>query len=252
MSVGNAGKTQVFVDTTTIANGDSIAAYLADGSGNFLTSQLIQSVRRLDVNMASERAEDTAHTSGDYLMAAGGVRNDAGTALAADGDYIPFMFDANGRLYTNATSNFSHSEDSAASSGDIGSFSLSVRRDAAGVSNTSADGDYAEMQSWSNGELKTVDIYNETNLQQIVDVGTIASALPAAALARRKFLFVQNVNAANRILYLGSATVTADTAATGGFQIGKGGYVGISAGPGNVVYGISTAAATKTMVWEHA
>ncbi len=44
--------------------------------------------------------EDVAHVSGDRGMAIWGVRNDAETPLAADGDYIPFMMDAEGALIT--------------------------------------------------------------------------------------------------------------------------------------------------------
>lgn len=50
------------------------------------------------------KAEDSVHTSGDIGNFVFAVRNDpnaAGipTALAADGDYIPFTVDASGRLY---------------------------------------------------------------------------------------------------------------------------------------------------------
>lgn len=47
------------------------------------------------------KAEDAAHTTGDTGVMMLAVRNDAGTALAADGDYIPVMVDSAGRLYVN-------------------------------------------------------------------------------------------------------------------------------------------------------
>lgn len=47
---------------------------------------------------ALSKAEDSVHSSGDQGIMALGVRNDAGTALAADGDYIPFTTDATGAV----------------------------------------------------------------------------------------------------------------------------------------------------------
>lgn len=47
------------------------------------------------------KAEDAVHASGDTGVMMLAVRNDAGTALAADGDYIPVMVDSAGRLYVN-------------------------------------------------------------------------------------------------------------------------------------------------------
>lgn len=44
------------------------------------------------------KAEDTLHSDGDVGVMALGVRNDAVTALAGDGDYHPMMFNVNGRL----------------------------------------------------------------------------------------------------------------------------------------------------------
>lgn len=53
---------------------------------------------------ALSKAEDSVHGSGDQGIMALAVRNDAGTALAADGDYIPFSMDANGALRVNVVS----------------------------------------------------------------------------------------------------------------------------------------------------
>lgn len=49
------------------------------------------------------KAEDSVHVSGDSGIMSLAVRNDAGTALAADGDYIPFTTDSSGALYVNVT-----------------------------------------------------------------------------------------------------------------------------------------------------
>lgn len=48
------------------------------------------------------KAEDAAHSSGDVGVMGLAVRNDAGTALAADGDYIPLIVNSAGHLWVAA------------------------------------------------------------------------------------------------------------------------------------------------------
>ena len=55
---------------------------------------------------------------------------------------------------------------------------------------------------------------------EVVSVGTSATALPTTALVGRKYIQVQNVGSV--IVYIGDATVTADTASTGGSQLEPG------------------------------
>jgi hypothetical protein len=177
------GKYKIAVDTADLANGDSIASYLVDGAGNLLTSTLVSGDQALDVNVvqsalptgaatettlasvlselqALSHAEDAAHTSGDLGVMSLAVRNDAGTALAADGDYIPLSTDANGNLRVAGTFtvdfSFDYAEDSAHTTGDIGAFTLAVRRDTR-TSGVSADGDYASFNVNSVGELYVKD-----------------------------------------------------------------------------------------------
>lgn len=45
------------------------------------------------------KAEDAAHNSGDVGVMALGVRQDTATALGANGDYVPLIFDSSGRLH---------------------------------------------------------------------------------------------------------------------------------------------------------
>lgn len=59
---------------------------------------------------ALSKAEDSVHTSGDQGIMGLAVRNDAGTALAADGDYIPFSTDSSGSLYVNVSNDISTSD----------------------------------------------------------------------------------------------------------------------------------------------
>lgn len=272
MSLTGAGKTQTEVNTTTIADGDSIASYLVDSLGQFLTSTLVVAAQALDVNVVQSAlpagaaldatlqsiltilTDEESSFGGTYTTGDAGarsliaVRSDAGGPLEADGKYSPLSLDATGAVRVAGTFMLpgTYAEDSAATSGDIGMFTLAVRRDTTGTQ-TSANGDYSEFQTWSNGDLKVVDHLNKINLQQIVSVGTSAVALPTAALAFRKSMMIQNLSSA--VVYVGSSTVTT-TGATRGFQIGKGGYISLDAGPAQAIFGIATAAASDVGVWE--
>ena len=99
--------------------------------------------------------EDSVHVSGDKGVMSLAVRNDAGTALADDGDYIPFTTDNLGRLRTFAATDYSRVEDSPHTSGDIGAFVLGVRNDN-NVPLTNANFDYTPLATDAAGQLKTV------------------------------------------------------------------------------------------------
>jgi hypothetical protein len=277
MAQGVSGLTKIAIDTGTIAEGASIAAYVTDAAGALITSTLVGGDQSLDVNItqsvlptgaATETtlasilselqgytyAEDSAHSSGDIGIMGLAVRNDAGTSLvSADGDYSPLSVDATGALrivgsiVVNEAGDYA--EDSAHSSGDFGYFNLAVRNDAQSTTLTSATGDYSGFAVDDKGAMFVKDIANKSNLQQVVTVGTSAVALPASPLANRSSMFVQMLSGGD--LYLGSATVT-NSGSTRGFMIGKGGYVTIDAGPANAVYGIANAAGKDVLVWEFA
>lgn len=84
------------------------AASSAGTDGDFATLNTDAS-GRLWVNCGTgcsggtQYAEDAAHASGNTGTLALVVRNDAGTALAADGDNIPLMVNSAGALYTAVT-----------------------------------------------------------------------------------------------------------------------------------------------------
>ncbi len=277
MSQGVAGLTKIAIDTGSIGDGASIAAYLVDAAGTLLTSTLVGSDQALDVNIVQSvlptgaatettlasllselqgvtHAEDAAHASGDLGVMGLAVRNDAGTSLvSADGDYSPLSLDANGNLRVSGALTVDeagdYAEDSAHSSGDVGYFMLGVRNDNQATTMTSATGDYASFSVDDRGAMYVKDVAAKTNLQQIVTVGTTAVALPASPLAGRSSMFIQMLSGGQ--LYLGSATVT-NSGATRGIQLGNGGYVNVDVGPGNLVYGVASAAGKDVAVWEFA
>lgn len=74
------------IEVEQLAQGVTLDAILVD------TSSIDSTLTALS------KAEDSVHGSGDQGIMALAVRNDAGTALAADGDYIPFSMDSSGAL----------------------------------------------------------------------------------------------------------------------------------------------------------
>lgn len=126
------------------------AAVQVESSPNVVFASLL----KLD----AEKAEDAAHTSGDNGLMILAVRKDSAAALAGtDGDYIPLIVDANGRLHVldanSATiAALSKAEDAAHSSGDTGIQLLTVRKDTAeAIAGTT--GDYAPLEVDASGQL---------------------------------------------------------------------------------------------------
>jgi hypothetical protein len=99
------------------------------------------------------------------------VRNDAGTALAADGDYIPFTTDATGAIRVagtfTANEDYIYDEDSAAADGDKLAGIGAVRQDTLSAS-TSADGDWGWFKQTNVGELYVKDSAAGTSLASIL------------------------------------------------------------------------------------
>jgi len=251
MGIVAGGKTQISANTAAITSGDNIASYLIDAAGNLFTSSLVGAKYHLDTYDAGSKVEDVAHVSGDVLNTYA-VRSDTATALGADGDYVPFITDADGKLWTAASlpaiQDFTKAEDSASTTGDILAIMGVVRNDVAG-SQVSADGDYAWMQQNKVGEMRVANKAETAILQQVITVGTTAVALPATPLAARKNVMVQMLSGGS--LYIGSATVTS-SGATRGPLLGRGGFVTLDVSDDIDVYGIADAAGKDVAVLEMA
>lgn len=317
-----SGIYKIAVNTASLADGASIASYLTDASGNLLTSTTIGAKQRLDtvdaashidgaayaagvdylssmgavdesgnwqplninaagalivsasVSFPSDYAEDSAATSGDIGSFSLLVRQDTlAISTSTDGDYGAFKSNAKGELWVKdadvlaelvlvkgdtasiATSTgttastlsaLSKAEDAAHSSGDTGIQALAVRKDAQGT-NAGTDGDYASLQTWSEGSLKVVDVANGAALQQQISVATTATLLPATALSNRKSLMIQNVG--SKSIWVGSATVTASGATTG-IEVPKGGFMEFEVGPAVSMYAIASGSAVVANVFE--
>lgn len=144
------------------------------------------------------KAEDAAHTTGDTGVMALAVRKDTAAALAgADGDYIPLIVDASGRLWvmlpansgvdigdvdvtsviagTGAT-NLGKAEDAVHGSGDTGVMMLGVRKDtAAALAGT--DGDYQPLIMDASGRLHIAPIPASENLVGLIGSSDIQVAV---------------------------------------------------------------------------
>lgn len=77
-------------------------------------------------------------------------------------------------------------------------------------------------------------------LQTTTDVDQVAEAVPATTLNHRRMIIIQNNHASNTV-YIGSSTVTADTAATGGYQLGPSDSVAFTLDGSVAIYAISSA-----------
>lgn len=273
---GSGGKTKIAIDTSTLADGDSIAAYLV-ASGTQLTAtgsslnvnvtaSALPSGAATETTLASILTDINLLTNLDGAVWAAGstgsmplaVRKDTGAAFSgvADGDFSPLQVDADGNLRVSFTGTITaniegdYAEDSAHVSGDRGIFGLSIRNDNQATTFASATGDYQGYATDQKGAMYTKSVHNATNLQQIVTVGTTALPLPATPLTNRTSMMVQLLNSGT--LYLGSATVDNTGAARGFALTGNGAFASIDAGPSNVIYGIANAAGKDVAVWEFA
>lgn len=176
-------------DANTILDSDSVGAYVRSSDGTLITSTTDGASERLDVKTELGKAESSSHVSGDIGSMSLGVRNDAGTALAADGEYIPLSMDATGALRVNATvnvdANSDYAEDSAHTSSDIGGFSLSVRMDDVDGVNTAllagTEGDYQATFTNAKGEMHVRD-NDAVDLLTTIDADTSAIAVDLAAI----------------------------------------------------------------------
>lgn len=225
------GKHQIAINTASLANGDSIAAYLVDAAGALITSTTVGAKQRADVKLTSEFVGDATATFGtDYGNLGFAQRNDAGTTLAtADGNYAPLQLDSAGALRVSGTFSTTftaeHNEDAPFTNGDSGIATLLVRQDTLAVS-TSADGDYGSFKSNNLGELyvhdtsalaelvlikgdtasivtntastatNTSNIHSDlTALSKAEDAASVSGDLGIMALAVRKDAQGSNVNA---------------------------------------------------------
>lgn len=180
-SSGDAGLHILAVRNDTLAS-------LVDTDGDYAPFQVDANgalyVAVNSISLASEYAEDSAHSSGDTGIFTLAVRNDSESSLAdTDGDYAPLQVDSNGRLKVATVvsvepSDAEFAEDSAHSSGDTGLHMLAVRQDTLAAS-SDTDGDYSSLKVDADGELYVTDEAARSSLSAIE---TDAAAIEAELL----------------------------------------------------------------------
>lgn len=130
------------LDQLDLTNADPLTVAIVDTSGN-------QTVAL----GGTQYAEDTPHVSGDTGTIALVVRNDAGTALAADGDRSVLTVNSSGALYvTGGGGGTEYTSDVASPTDPIGGTTLIVRDDTLSTQET-ADNDWTVMRGDSKGAL---------------------------------------------------------------------------------------------------
>ena len=271
------GKHRLVLDTTDLPASDNVGAYLRASDGTLLTHTDLSGKKALDVNVANvsiavtatdldirdiDAAQDNIAISDgtDTLAVNGdGSINSVVTATNLDirdlthvsdsvkiGDGTDLLaVNADGSINVNASISgltFDYAEDSAHVSGDVGSYSLSVREDSLAIS-TSASGDYQSIKTDALGRMWM----NETTQSMAhaaVTVGVTAQDLSATDLANRKRILVQNRG--SKSIFIGNIGVTIAT----GIEIPSGGNAEFMMGPSIDLHAISGTAGQNVRVLE--
>lgn len=105
------------------------------------------------------KAEDAVHASGDTGVMALAVRADTAAATGANGDYVPLLTDANGRLHTHAVASGVNADDSSSVSSPVVMGGVAVETDGTDPTSVSAEGDTAHFRTDRNRRLLVSDIH---------------------------------------------------------------------------------------------
>lgn len=248
-------------DATTIADTDSVGAFVRAGTdGDLISSTNVGGKEGLDVNLINASIVVTATdldirdlTQADEITVYQGTdpwvvsatdldirdldHSQDNVAIAQGGNTM--VVNADGSINVNAdidiVNGAEKAEDAAHASGDIGQYVLAVRQDSL-ASSTSNDGDYASLKVNAAGALyvnveNTITVNDAAlaataiaNAANALDVADTAEAAVASALANRKYLWIYNND--NSKVYIGSSGVTA----ANGFPVSPGSYMELRCG----------------------
>ncbi len=133
---------------------DNSGSLTVDNGGTFAVQESGAALTALQLIDNLVLLEDAVAGSGDPGVAVFAVRRDVASAGAADGDYVNLSTDSTGALrVTGGGGGTQYQEDTAHTTGDTGTLSLAVRRDA-NTTLVDATGDYAPLQVDASGGLK--------------------------------------------------------------------------------------------------
>lgn len=236
---GDSGIATLLVRQDTLATSTSADADYGSFKSNALGELYVHDTSALaelvllkgDTASIVTNTGTTASNTGTIVTNTGTIATNTGTTATNTGTIASTL------------TALSKAEDAAAASGDQGIMALAVRKDAL-ATNVSADGDYSSLITWSEGSLKVVDVANIALLQQQVSVTSTAALVPAAALANRRSIMIQNTGSVK--MYVGSATVTT-TGATTGIELPANSFLELEAGPTVPVYVVKAGAGSATL-----
>lgn len=229
--IGNVKNSGTFATQATLQAGTAEIGKLAAGvaeignvknAGTFAVQVDGDALTALQLIDDAIFADDAAFTLvSSKVMAAGGIRDDTLSALAAaEGDVVPFRVNANGALHvTGSSGSTQYSEDAAHSTGDTGTMGLFVRNDALGAL-VDTDGDYAPGQvnasgalyveaalsATDNAVLDNIDTQTSPATSHYRNIDANAEAAIKASAGVLHWLHVMNLTAAKAYLHLYDAT----------------------------------------------
>lgn len=194
----------------------------------------------IDVVNGFEKAEDSAHTSGDIgAFTLGVAQATLAASVSADGDYGAFKLTSRGALWTTPVGTVA--DDAADTENPI---KMGQRAVSGALTAVSASNDRADLLS---------DLYRRTwvntspNIglaQGNVTVGTSEIALPTTAQAGRRKLVVQNTS--NNDIFVGPTGLSTTT----GLRVSKGATLELEAGPNLAFFAIASGAGNVVRVTE--
>lgn len=202
-------KQQLIFDTTdanTIADSDSVGAFLRSSDGTLITHTTVGGKEALDVRVAEGINVEVDLDAADDSVAAW-LSDGAGNAIGSTGGAL-HISDAGGSLTVDAT--------------DLDIRDLDAAQDS--VQSNLFDGAGTALTSTLEGAKQALDVFvaNEIEVNDAaiantaivaaanaLDVADTAESAVASALANRKYLFIHNEG--NRTAYIGGAGVDAAT-----------------------------------------
>lgn len=246
----------IFPEDSAHASGDNgqfVLAVRADAEGSLVgadgdyaplqvdASGRLRVVADLDTTNLAEKAEDSAHSSadiGDYVLA---VRQDTlASSTSADGDYASFKVNSRGGLWAVPVGTVA--DDAADSENPVKVGGRAISGALAAIANN----DRSDLAMDLYRRVWVNDSPNIAFASTAVTVGATEVALPTAALAGRREIFVQNLSSND--IYVGPTGVTTSS----GLRVAKGATLTMKAGQNIALYGIAAGAGNEVRVFETA
>lgn len=255
VNVVASGDAGIYAEDSASVDGDNgqfilavrndVEGSLVDTDGDYGALQLdalgrLRVIADVDVSNLSEKAEDSAHVSGDegsFVLAV--AQATLAASVDTDGDYAAFKLNARGGLWTVPVGTVADDAVDTENPVKVGSRALSGALPA-----ISASGDRADALSDMYRRIYINDSPNISVVTSVTTVGAVAVALPAAAAAGRRRMMIQNTS--NNDVYVGATGLTTTT----GLRIAKGATLSLEIGQNVNMFAIASGAGNDVRVME--